>query len=90
VPTNKPKDVNTFLECMKALKDEVKTADSVLFEEVEKKVSEREKFVTEQTERLKEMEESYSTLRDYQEVLMRAQKLHITGQAKAMVSALSD
>ena len=67
------------MNCITALKGEIKTADSMLFEEVEKKVSERERFVTEQSERLKEIEESFNTLVDYQQVLVRAQKLQITG-----------
>lgn len=66
VDTKKPKDINTFLQCMSALKKDVGTADSMLFEAVEKDIAEKEKFVTTQTESLKELEYNYNTLQDFE------------------------
>lgn len=54
-----------------------------MFEEIEKKVADKEKFVTEQSERLKEMDDSYNTLKDYLEVLKKAQQLNISGSGGA-------
>ncbi len=51
----------------------------MLFEEIEKKIREREMFVQEQSERLREMDEGHNTLKDYLEVLQKAQKLQISG-----------
>lgn len=42
-------------------------------------VKDKETFVTGQSERLKEMDDGYNTLKDYLEVLLRAQKLQISG-----------
>lgn len=51
---------------MSALKKDVGTADSMLFEAVEKDIAEKEKFVTTQTESLKELEYNYNTLQDFE------------------------
>lgn len=79
VDVKKPKDITTFLSCINALKAEIKTADSMLFEDIEKKVSEREAFVMNQSEKIKEMDEAYLELLDHEQVLIRAQKLQING-----------
>jgi hypothetical protein len=67
--------VSTFLSCVEAIRKEIDTADSLLFEEIEKKVKDREAFVTEQSEKLKEMDEKHMSLKDHLEVLVKAQRL---------------
>lgn len=54
------------MSCINALKAEIKTADSMLFEDVEKKVAERENFVMTQSEKIKEMDEAYMELLDHE------------------------
>ena len=41
----------------------------MLFEEIENDVTDKEKFVLEQTERLRQMNEQYMTMLDYEHVL---------------------
>lgn len=75
VDVHKPKDIGVFLSCVETIRREISTADQLLFEEIEKMVKDKETFVTGQSERLKEMDDAYNTLKDYLEVLLRAQKL---------------
>jgi len=79
VKIHKPKDVQVFLSCIEAIRTEISTADQLLFEEIEKKILDKETFITQQSERLKEMDDSCVTLKDYLEVLLKAQKLQISG-----------
>lgn len=46
-----------------------------MFEEIENDIIEKEKFVIEQTERLKEMHESFMTMLDYEKVLETVKKI---------------
>lgn len=46
-----------------------KKAANLLFEEIEHDILGKEKFVLEQTEKLKEMNDSYLTMQDYEKVL---------------------
>lgn len=41
----------------------------MLFEEIEHDVKEKEKFVLEQTQKIREMNENYLTMLDYEKVL---------------------
>lgn len=66
VHINKPKDVDMFLEAMQTLRNEKKKAPNLLFEEIEHDVEEKEKFVVEQIERIKEMNDNFLTLLDYE------------------------
>ena len=58
-----------FLEAMQTLRNEKKKAPNLLFEEIEHDVEEKEKFVVEQIERIKEMNDNFLTLLDYEQVL---------------------
>ena len=44
-------------------------AANLLFEEIEHDIIEKDRFVLEQTEKLREMNESYLTMLDYEKVL---------------------
>jgi hypothetical protein len=57
---SKPRSIETFLAALQAVKTQKKKAANLLFEE---------KFVVEQIERLKEMNDNYETLLDYEKVL---------------------
>ena len=47
----------------------------MLFEEIEHDVREKERFVLEQTEKIKEMNENYLTMLDYEKVLENVREL---------------
>lgn len=66
---NKPKSIESFLEALTAVKNSKKKAANLLFEEIEHDVADKEKFVLEQTEKLREMNESFYTMLDYEKVL---------------------
>lgn len=57
------------MEALSAVKTAKKKASNLLFEEIEHDVREKEKFVIEQTEKLREMNDSYLTMLDYEKVL---------------------
>ena len=46
-----------------------------MFEEIEHDIKDKEKFVIEQTDKLREMNESYLTMLDYEKVLENVGKL---------------
>lgn len=69
VKVNKPKSIKSFLEALAAVKNAKKKASNLLFEEIEHDVQDKEKFVIEQTEKLREMNESFLTMLDYEKVL---------------------
>lgn len=66
---NKPKNIRTFLEALQTVKTQKRKAANLLFEEIEHDIIDKEKFVVEQTEKLKQMHESYITMLDYEKVL---------------------
>jgi hypothetical protein len=66
---SKPRSIETFLAALQAVKTQKKKAANLLFEEIEHDVQDKEKFVVEQIERLKEMNDNYETLLDYEKVL---------------------
>lgn len=66
---NKPKSIESFLEALTAVKNSKRKAANLLFEEIEHDVADKEKFVLEQTEKLREMNESFYTMQDYEQVL---------------------
>lgn len=72
---NKPRDANQFLDSLQIVKKEKMKASNLLFEEIENDVLQKEKFVVEQCEKIKQMRDSYSTLLDYEKVLMKVQTL---------------
>lgn len=51
------------------MKNAKNKASNLLFEEIEHDVRDKEKFVIEQTEKLREMSESFLTMLDYEKVL---------------------
>jgi hypothetical protein len=65
----KPKDQEAFLESLEGLQISKKKAINMLFEEIEADVNEKDRFVTLQVEKLREMAESYQTMLDYEKVL---------------------
>lgn len=69
VKITKPKSIRSFLEALSAVKTAKKKASNLLFEEIEHDVRDKEKFVIEQTEKLREMNESFLTMLDYEKVL---------------------
>jgi hypothetical protein len=69
VKVNKPKSIESFLDALTAVKDSKRKAANLLFEEIEHDVADKEKFVLEQTEKLREMNESFYTMLDYEKVL---------------------
>lgn len=69
VKIQKPKSIKSFLEALTAVKNSKNKASNLLFEEIEHDVRDKEKFVIEQTEKLREMRESYLTMLDYEKVL---------------------
>jgi hypothetical protein len=71
VQMNKPRDANQFLDSLQIVKKEKMKASNLLFEEIENDVLQKEKFVVEQCEKIKQMRDSYSTLLDYEKVLMK-------------------
>jgi len=66
VRINKPNDEKSFLVSMVVLSNIKKKAVNMFFEEIEQEVSEKERFVTLQIEKLQEMTESFQTMIDYQ------------------------
>jgi hypothetical protein len=69
VKVNKPKSIKSFLEALSAVKNAKRKASNLLFEEIEHDVLDKEKFVIEQSEKLREMSESFLTMLDYEKVL---------------------
>jgi hypothetical protein len=69
VKIQKPKSIKSFLEALSAVKNAKNKASNLLFEEIEHDVRDKEKFVIEQTEKLREMNESFLTMLDYEKVL---------------------
>lgn len=69
VKINKPKDQLAFLASLDEVKTSKQKAVSMLFEEIEQEVMEKDRFITQQLEKLKEMNESYQTMQDYLQVL---------------------
>lgn len=55
----KPADIKSFLDSLKDISKHKKKAANLLFEEIENDMFEKEKFVLDQTEKLKEMRDSY-------------------------------
>jgi len=68
----KPKNQQMFLESLAEIQTIKKKAVNMLFEEIEQEVIEKDRFVTNQIEKLKEMQDSYQTLLDYAQVLLNA------------------
>ena len=69
VKINKPKDIESFLNALGDVRTAKRKAANLLFEEIEHDIVEKERFVVEQTEKLKEMNDSYLTMQDYEKVL---------------------
>ena len=69
VKINKPKDIDSFLNALGDVRTAKRKAANLLFEEIEHDIVEKERFVSEQTEKLKEMNDSYLTMLDYEKVL---------------------
>jgi hypothetical protein len=70
VHVHKPKNITSFLEALQVVKTQKRKAANMLFEEIEHDINEKERFVLEQTEKLKAMQNSYLTLLDYEKVII--------------------
>jgi len=64
-----------ILEALEALRTSRRKAANLLFEEIEHDIIDKEKFVIEQTGKIREMNESYLTMLDYEKVLENVQIL---------------
>ena len=73
VETKKPRDIENFLENLGQVRSQKKKASNLLFEEIEQDIIDKEKFVIQQTEQLKEMSNSYLMMLDYEKVLKSVQ-----------------
>jgi len=73
VQVNKPKDIESFLNSLGEIRTQKKKAANLLFEEIEHDVIDKERFVIEQIEKIKEMNDSYQTMKDYEVVLRSVQ-----------------
>lgn len=69
IKITKPKNIKSFLEALQTVKSQKKKAANLLFDEIEHDVKEKEKFVLEQTNKIKEMNDNYLTMLDYEKVL---------------------
>jgi hypothetical protein len=75
IQVNRPKSTTAFIDGLGTVRIQKKKAANLLFEEIEHDVRDKEKFVMEQIEKLKEMQENYLTMIDYQNVLENVQLL---------------
>lgn len=73
VKVRKPNDVEQFNYSMGLIKSQKGKAQNLLFEEIENDVNDKEKFVIEQIERLREMNDNYQTMIEYEQVLLSVQ-----------------
>jgi len=69
VPVGKPRDQKTFLQMLEEIKVQKKKAINMLFEEIEQEIIQKDRFVTEQLEKIREMNENFTTMLDYEQVL---------------------
>lgn len=69
VPVNKPRDIESFLACLNDIRTARKRAANLLFEAIENDVIEQERFVIEQTEKIKEIDDNFNTMCEYEKVL---------------------
>ncbi len=89
VPVTKPRDIPSFLNSLNDIRTQKQRAANLLFEAIENDILEQERFVIEQTEKLKEMNDSYHTMLDYEKVLRNVaiimNRLH-SGSGNVMAS----
>ena len=75
MPIVKPRDQAAFLESMEELTAFKRKAVNMLFEEIEAEVREKDRFVIQQVEKLREMADSYQTMLDYEQVLINVKAI---------------
>lgn len=75
-----PKSVDDFLMKINIMRRMKKKSNNLFFEEIEKDVSLKEKFVFEQTRKEKDIFESYMLLREYKQVLILSKEMLIAGE----------
>ena len=73
VPVTKPRDIDSFLASLNEIRSQRKRAANLLFEAIENDVIEQERFVIEQTEKIKEIDDNFNTMCEYQQVLRHVQ-----------------
>jgi hypothetical protein len=69
VQVNKPKDIESFLSSLNDIRTQRKRAANLLFEAIENDVVEQERFVIEQTEKIREIDDNFNTMCEYEQVL---------------------
>ncbi len=57
------------MNSLEGVRTQKKKAANLLFEEIEQDIKDKERFVIEQTEKLREMNDGYMTMLDYEKVL---------------------
>jgi hypothetical protein len=57
------------LNSLGEVRTQKRKAANLLFEEIEQDIKDKERFVIEQTEKLREMNDGYMTMLDYEKVL---------------------
>ena len=73
VQVNKPKDIESFLSSLNDIRAQRKRAANLLFEAIENDVVEQERFVIEQTEKIREIDDNFNTMCEYEQVLRHVQ-----------------
>ena len=87
VAVNKPRDVESFLSSLNEIRTARKRAANLLFEAIENDIIEQERFVLEQTEKIKEIDDNFNTMCEYEQVLRHVQIIMEKIQGGSTVSA---
>lgn len=69
----KPRDVESFLSSLNEIRTAKKRAANLLFEAIESDIIDQERFVLEQTEKIKEIDDNFNTMCEYEQVLRHVQ-----------------
>lgn len=75
ITLHKPKSVENFLDTIGKMRRVKKKAANVFFEEVERDITDKDRFVSEQSKKLRMMHENYSQLIEYKSVLGKAAEM---------------
>jgi V-type H+-transporting ATPase subunit a len=73
VAVNKPRDIESFLSSLNEIRAQRKRAANLLFEAIENDVIDQERFVLEQTEKIREIDDNFNTMCEYEQVLRHVQ-----------------
>ena len=73
VAVNKPRDIESFLSSLNEIRTQRRRAANLLFEAIENDIIEQERFVLEQTEKIREIDDNFNTMCEYEQVLRHVQ-----------------